>query len=94
LPVTREPLTRFFAATLRQTASQAHPSAEARKFKGAENLPRLRDDVQYGLDWPKWPHGALMNAIGPRIAARRWQDVFETVTTGYAYPWEEIRPKA
>ncbi len=37
---------------------------------------------------------AFMNAIGPRIDAKRWQDVFSTVTTGYAYPWEEIRLKA
>jgi peptide/nickel transport system substrate-binding protein len=36
---------------------------------------------------------AFMNAIGPRVAAQRWQDVFPTVTTGYAYPWEDIRLK-
>ena len=34
-----------------------------------------------------------MNAIGPRIDAKDWQDVFSTVTTGYAYPWEEIKLK-
>ena len=34
---------------------------------------------------------AFMNAIGPRIAADRWQDVFPTITTGYAYPWEDIK---
>jgi ABC-type transport system substrate-binding protein len=38
---------------------------------------------------------AFVNAIGPRIAAQRWQDVFQTaVTTGYAYPWEDIELKA
>lgn len=37
---------------------------------------------------------AFMNAIGPRIDAAKWQDVFSTITTGYAYPWEEIRLKA
>ena len=37
---------------------------------------------------------AFMNAIGPRIEAKSWKDVFSTVTTGYAYPWEEIRLKA
>ena len=33
---------------------------------------------------------ASMQAIGPRIAARKWQDVFPTITTAYAYPWEDI----
>ncbi len=38
---------------------------------------------------------AFMNAIGPRIKAAKWQDVFSsTITTGYAYPWEEIELKA
>jgi peptide/nickel transport system substrate-binding protein len=36
---------------------------------------------------------AFLNAIGPRIDARKWQDVFPTITTGYAYPWEDIRLK-
>jgi len=37
---------------------------------------------------------AFMNAIGPRIAAAKWQDVFQSsVSTGYAYPWEEIKLK-
>jgi peptide/nickel transport system substrate-binding protein len=36
---------------------------------------------------------AFMNAIGPRIAAKTWQDVFPTITTGYAYPWETIQLK-
>jgi peptide/nickel transport system substrate-binding protein len=34
---------------------------------------------------------AFVNAIGPRIAAQKWQDVFKTITTGYAYPWEDIK---
>jgi peptide/nickel transport system substrate-binding protein len=38
---------------------------------------------------------AFMNAIGPRIVATKWQDVFpSSISTGYAYPWEEIRLKA
>jgi peptide/nickel transport system substrate-binding protein len=37
---------------------------------------------------------AFVNAIGPRIAATKWQDVFPTVTTGYAYPWEDIKLKS
>jgi peptide/nickel transport system substrate-binding protein len=38
---------------------------------------------------------AFMNAIGPRIKAAKWQDVFPSfVSTGYAYPWEDIELKA
>src|SRR6185312_5719157 len=36
---------------------------------------------------------AFVNAIGPRVAAQKWQDVFPTITTGYAYPWEDIKLK-
>jgi hypothetical protein len=37
---------------------------------------------------------AFVNAIGPRIAAQKWQDVFPTfATSGYAYPWEDIQLK-
>jgi ABC-type transport system substrate-binding protein len=36
---------------------------------------------------------AFVNAIGPRIAATKWQDVFPTITTGYAYPWEDVTLK-
>jgi len=37
---------------------------------------------------------AFVNAIGPRIAATKWQDVFPTyVTAGYPYPWEDIELK-
>jgi peptide/nickel transport system substrate-binding protein len=37
---------------------------------------------------------AFVNAIGPRIAATKWQDVFPSfTTTGYAYPWEDIQLK-
>jgi peptide/nickel transport system substrate-binding protein len=38
---------------------------------------------------------AFMNAIGPRIKAANWQDVFPSFrSTGYAYPWEDIELKA
>ena len=38
---------------------------------------------------------AFMNAIGPRIKAAKWQDVFPSfISTGYAYPWEDIQLKA
>ena len=37
---------------------------------------------------------AFMNAIGPRIKARQWQDVFPSFkSTGYAYPWEDVELK-
>ena len=36
---------------------------------------------------------AFVNAYGPRIKAAKWQDVFPTITSGYAYPWEDIRAK-
>jgi peptide/nickel transport system substrate-binding protein len=37
---------------------------------------------------------AFVNAIGPRIKAAKWQDVFPTfATSGYAYPWEDIELK-
>jgi hypothetical protein len=35
----------------------------------------------------------FMKAIGPRMAAEKWRDSFPTITTGYAYPWEDIRLK-
>jgi len=37
---------------------------------------------------------AFLNVIGPRIAAKKWEDVFPTITSGYAYPWEDIELKA
>jgi peptide/nickel transport system substrate-binding protein len=37
---------------------------------------------------------AFVNAYGPRIKAAKWQDVFPTITSGYAYPWEDIQLKA
>jgi peptide/nickel transport system substrate-binding protein len=37
---------------------------------------------------------AFLNAYGPRIKAAKWQDVFPTaLTTGYAYPWEDLQLK-
>ncbi|HVH74977.1 MAG TPA: ABC transporter substrate-binding protein [Stellaceae bacterium] len=60
---------------------------------------QLAEEIQRGIlenyyFVPVYRH-AFMNAIGPRIAAKRWQDVFPSyVSTGYAYPWEDIRLKA
>jgi len=58
---------------------------------------QLAEDVQRAILEnyylvPVFRH-AFMNAIGPRIAAQKWQDVFPTITTGYAYPWEDIKLK-
>jgi peptide/nickel transport system substrate-binding protein len=37
---------------------------------------------------------AFVNAYGPRVKAAKWQDVFPTITSGYAYPWEDLQLKA
>jgi peptide/nickel transport system substrate-binding protein len=42
---------------------------------------------------PVFRHAA-MQAIGPRVKATKWQDVFPTITTAYAYPWEDIQLRA
>jgi ABC-type transport system substrate-binding protein len=54
----------------------------------AEQIQRTMLDEYYFV--PVFRH-AFVNAIGPRIAAKRWQDVFPTTTSGYAYPWEDIQ---
>jgi ABC-type transport system substrate-binding protein len=64
-------------------------SAERKQL--AEEIQREILEKYYFV--PVFRH-AFMNAIGPRIDAKDWKDVFSTVTTGYAYPWEEIRLKA
>jgi peptide/nickel transport system substrate-binding protein len=56
---------------------------------------KLAEEIQRGILEnyylaPVFRH-AFVNAIGPRIAAEKWQDVFPTITTGYAYPWEDIK---
>ncbi len=57
----------------------------------AEEIQRAILENYYFV--PVFRH-AFMNAIGPRIDAKDWHDVFSTVTTGYAYPWEEIKLKS
>ena len=54
----------------------------------AENIQRVMLEEYYIV--PVFRH-AFVNAIGPRIKAAKWQDVFPTITTGYAYPWEDIQ---
>ena len=57
----------------------------------AEDIQRTILEEYYFV--PVFRH-AFAGAIGPRIAATKWQDVFQTVTTGYAYPWEDIKLKS
>jgi len=58
----------------------------------AEEIQRAILENYYFV--PVFRH-AFMNAIGPRIAATKWQDVFPSfISTGYAYPWEDIKLKA
>ena len=59
---------------------------------------QLADEIQKAiLDnyyfVPVFRH-AFVNAYGPRIKAAKWQDVFPTITSGYAYPWENIELKS
>jgi peptide/nickel transport system substrate-binding protein len=58
---------------------------------------KLAEEIQRGILEnyylvPVFRH-AFVNAIGPRVALTKWQDVFPTITTGYAYPWEDIKVK-
>src|SRR5881409_886714 len=58
---------------------------------------KLAEEIQRGILEnyylvPVFRH-AFINAIGPRVAAQKWQDVFPTITTGYAYPWEDLKVK-
>jgi ABC-type transport system substrate-binding protein len=62
----------------------------AERKKLAEEIQRAILENYYFV--PVFRH-AFVNAIGPRIAAQKWQDVFSTITTGYAYPWEDIKLK-
>ena len=58
----------------------------------AEEIQRAILENYYFV--PVFRH-AFVNAYGPRIKAAKWQDVFPTyLTSGYAYPWEDIQLKA
>jgi ABC-type transport system substrate-binding protein len=54
----------------------------------AEEIQRTILEKYYFV--PVFRH-AFINGIGKRIAAEKWQDVFPTITSGYAYPWEDIK---
>ena len=70
------------------------------RYLASDNPPErkaLAEEIQRGIlenyyFVPMFRHTATA-AIGPRIAATKWQDVFPTVTTAYAYPWEDIQLK-
>jgi peptide/nickel transport system substrate-binding protein len=67
----------------------AHDVAERKKL--AYEIQTTMLENYYVV--PVFRH-AFVNAYGPRIKAAKWQDVFPTITTGYAYPWEDIELKA
>ena len=54
----------------------------------AEEIQRSTLEHHYLV--PMFRHAAV-TAIGPGIAAQQWQDVFPTITTACAYPWEDIK---
>jgi ABC-type transport system substrate-binding protein len=58
----------------------------------AEEIQKVILDEYYFV--PVFRH-SFLNAYGPRLKAAKWQDVFPTfLTSGYAYPWEDIDLKA
>lgn len=67
-----------------------HSLNPAERKKLAEEIQRAILENYYLV--PVFRH-AFVNAIGPKVMAQKWQDVFPTVTTGYAYPWEDIKVK-
>jgi peptide/nickel transport system substrate-binding protein len=67
-----------------------------RSINAAERK-KLAEEIQRGILEnyylvPVFRH-AFVNGIGPRVVAQKWQDVFPTITTGYAYPWEDLKVK-
>src|SRR5438552_12955097 len=62
----------------------------AERKKVAEEIQRGILENYYLV--PVFRH-AFVNAIGPKVVAQKWQDVFPTITTGYAYPWEDLKVK-
>ena len=58
--------------------------------KIAEEIQKIILEEYYFV--PIFRH-AFLNVIGPRIVAKKWEDVFPTITSGYAYPWEDIELK-
>ena len=68
----------------------ASPDAAERKKLAYEIQTAMLENYYFV---PVFRH-AFVNAYGPRIKAAKWQDLFPTITSGYAYPWEDIELKA
>jgi len=80
---------RVCVAELDAKLARYHASSDpAERKQLAEEVQRAILDNYYLV--PVFRH-AFMCGIGPRIAAQKWQDIWPTVTTGYAYPWEDIK---
>ena len=67
----------------------ASPDRAQRKILAGEIQRTILENYYFV---PVFRHAAV-SAIGPRVSLGRWQDVFPTITTAYAYPWEDIKLK-
>ena len=78
----------------RRTRRQVRPYLEsidpAQRKSLAEAIQREILENYYFV--PVFRH-AFVNAYGPKVAVDKWEDLFPTGTTGYAYPWEDIKLK-
>ena len=82
---------RLCVADLDDKVARYHASTDpAERKQLAEEVQRAILENHYLV--PVFRH-AFMCGIGPRVAAQKWQDVWPTITTGYAYPWEDIKLK-
>jgi ABC-type transport system substrate-binding protein len=64
---------------------------QAERTKLAEEIQRTILEGYYFV--PVYRH-TFINAIGPKVVAKQWEDVFPTVQSVYAYPWEDIQLQA
>ncbi len=70
-----------------QTYLASHDRGERKTL--AEKIQRTILENHYFV--PVFRH-AFLNAIGPRVVAKTWEDVFPTrLTSGYCYPWEDLK---
>jgi len=77
-----------FSVPARVVVGEVGVVDRAERKKLAEEIQKAILEEYYFV--PVFRH-AFLNAIGPRIAANKWEDVFPTITSGYAYPWEDIQ---
>jgi peptide/nickel transport system substrate-binding protein len=64
---------------------------QAERTKLAEEMQRTILEGYYFV--PVYRH-TFINAIGPKVVAKQWEEVFPTVQSVYAYPWEDIQLQA